>query len=65
MKIAGVFRYALTRQANEAVRISSRHKSELLNSKSELSHPPIARIVVAKKYGDGFMKRKPTLSPGL
>ena len=65
MEMTGVFKDALTRQANEAVRISSRQKSELLNRKSELNHPPIARIVVAKKYDDGFMKRKPTLSPGL
>ena len=65
MEITGVFKDALTRQANEAVRISSRQKSQLLNSKSEFNHPPIARIVVAKKYGGDFGKLKPTTSPGL
>ena len=49
MEITGVFKDALTRQADEAVRIFSRKNDELLNSKSEFNHPPIARIVVEKK----------------
>ena len=49
MEITDKFQNALTRQANEAIRISSRPAHELLNSKSEFNHPPTARIVVEKK----------------
>ena len=49
MEITGHFKDALTRQANEAVRISSRPAHELLNSKSEFNHPPTARVIVEKK----------------
>ena len=38
MKITQRFRDPLSRQANEAVRISSRKKDELLNSKNEFNH---------------------------
>ena len=44
MEITKTFRDPLSRQANEAVRISERKKIELLNSKNEFNHPPIARI---------------------
>ena len=46
MKITKKFKDALTRQANEGVRIYGRPKSESLNRKSEFNHPPIARVVV-------------------
>ena len=46
MEITKVFKDPLTRQANEAVRISSRNKNEILNSKSQFNHPPVARVVV-------------------
>jgi hypothetical protein len=49
MKITGVFKDALTRQADEAVRIHGRKNNELLNSKSEFNHPPVARVVIEKK----------------
>ena len=49
MEITGLFKDALTRQANEAVRIKNCEKSEILNSKSQFSHPPITRIVVDRK----------------
>ena len=42
------FKDALTRQANEALRIASRKNTELLNSKSEFNHLPTARIMVEK-----------------
>ena len=58
MEITGVFQDALTRQSNEAIRISSRPHTELMNSKNEFNHPPIARIVVDK------MKFKAKHSPG-
>ena len=48
MSITRKFRDPLSRQANEAVRISGRKKSELLNSKNEFNHPPITRILVEK-----------------
>ena len=48
MEISGKYKDALTRQANEAVRIYSRSGKELLNSKSEFNHPPLARIVIEK-----------------
>ena len=40
MEITGLFKDALTRQANEAVRIKNCKKSEILNSKSQFNHPP-------------------------
>ena len=49
MEITGKFKDALTRQANEAVRIFSRPDIELLNSKSEFNHPPLARVVITRK----------------
>ena len=57
LEITGMFRDALTRQANESVRIYGRKGSEILNSKSEFNHPPTARVVVEKKQN---MKIKPT-----
>ena len=48
MTITKKFNDALTRQANEAIRIFSRPDRELLNSKSEFNHHPIARVVVKK-----------------
>ena len=50
MKITGVFKDALTRQADEAVRIHARKNNELLNSKSEFNHPPVARVITEKRY---------------
>ena len=49
MEITGQFKDALTRQANEAVRIANRPSRELLNSKSEFNHPPTARVIVERK----------------
>ena len=49
MEITKKFKDALTRQANEAVRIFSRPGHEILNSKSEFNHPPLGRVVVEKK----------------
>ena len=49
MEITQKFKDALTRQANEAVRIYSRPPHELLNSKAEFNHPPLARVVVEKR----------------
>ena len=46
MEITQKFKDALTRQANEAIRIGARPEHKLLNSKSEFNHPPLARIVV-------------------
>ena len=51
MIIKGTFQDALTRQSNEAVRIQKRENQTLLNSKSEMNHPPLARITVEKKAG--------------
>ena len=49
MEITGLFKDALTRQANEAVRIKNCKKSEILNSKSQFNHPPITRIIMDRK----------------
>ena len=49
MEITKKFKDALSRQANEAVRIFSRPDNELLNSKSEFNHPPLSRVVVQRK----------------
>ena len=48
MKITGVFRDALTRQANESVRIQRTKPIDSLNSKCEFNSAPIARIMVEK-----------------
>ena len=56
MQVTKKFKDPLTRQANEAVRISNRGKMELLNSKTEFNHPPIARITVERR---NFFKKKP------
>ena len=48
MTITSKFKDALTRQVNEAVRISSVPEKNSLNSKSEFNHPPMARVVVEK-----------------
>jgi hypothetical protein len=51
MEITRPFKDALTRQANEAVRISNRSKNtkkESLNSKSQFNHPPIARLTIER-----------------
>ena len=65
MEITGLFKDALSRQADEAVRIKSRNNDELMNSKSEFNHPPIARIVVEKKSKAYFNSARAKLSPGL
>ena len=49
IEVTGKFKDALTRQANEAVRINSRKGTEILNSKCEFNHPPLVRVVVEKK----------------
>ena len=49
MEITGLFRDALTRQADEAVRIKNCEKSELLNSKNQFNNAPITRIVIDRK----------------
>ena len=50
MEITKTFKDALTRQANEAVRIFGRPGHEILNSKSEFNHPPaLARVVAERK----------------
>ena len=57
MEITKRFRDPLTRQANEAVRISSRNKNEILNSKNEFNHPQIARITVERKKFQKFQNK--------
>jgi hypothetical protein len=65
MEITDKFRDPLTRQANEAVRISKRKKHELLNSKTEFNHPPIARISVVRKEKPTFQKNAGPAQPSL
>jgi hypothetical protein len=48
MEITNTFGDPLTRQSDEAVRISGRKNRETLNSKNEFNHPPIARIAVER-----------------
>ena len=59
IQITRKFTHPLTRQANEAVRISSRAKGELLNSKTEFNHPPINRVTFEKKKI--FVKKCPKI----
>ena len=65
MEITGVFRDALSRQADESVRIQARSNAELMNSKSEFNHPPIARVVIEKKSKFGYKNKQPKTGPGL
>ena len=58
-EITKKFKDALTRQADEAVRINSRKNYELMNSKSEFNHPPVARVMVERKK-KFVSKNKPT-----
>ena len=60
MKITKKFKDPLTRQANEAVRINNRNKTELLNSRNEFNHPAIPRIMIEKPTD--FKKKKYTQS---
>ena len=60
MEITKKFRDPLTRQANEAVRISGRNKTEILNSKSEFNNPPITKITVER---NGKQKPKHLATP--
>ena len=57
MEITGTFKDALSRQAEEAVRIQARKPSESMNSKSQFNHPPIARIVVEPRPASRNMLR--------
>ena len=65
MEITGVFKDALSRQADEAVRINARKNSELLNSRSEFNHPPVARVVVNRKLNCDYNNQRKKGSPGL
>ena len=65
MEITGVFKDALSRQAEESVRIQARKTSELMNSKSQFNHPPIARVVIEKKSKNSYNGPRAQLSPGL
>ena len=67
MEITKKFKDPLTRQANEAVRIANRSKNpgELLNSKSEFNHPPLARVVVEKRNFGKNNVSKNQISPNL
>ena len=58
MEITGVFKDALSRQANEAVRIQSRKTTESLNSKCEFNSAPVARITVEKQKRDFRANRR-------
>ena len=44
MKTTRPFKDALSRQSNEVIRIENRKLEELLNGKSEMNHPKMARI---------------------
>ena len=58
LEITGIYRDALTRQANESVRIYNRKESESLNSKSEFNHPPTARVMIEKKRKNNFKAKQ-------
>ena len=58
MEITSKFKDALTRQVNEAMRIYNRQDFQLLNSKVELNHPPLARVVVQSKDHFRINKKK-------
>ena len=49
MEITQKFKDALSRQANEAVRIYNKPGAQSLNSKSEFNHPKVARVIVDRK----------------
>ena len=57
------FKDALTRQANEALRIASRKNTELLNSKSEFNHLLTARKMVEKVKNSKNQNNKISSAP--
>ena len=61
MEVTGLFSDALSRQADEAVRITARKNYEIMNSKSQFNHPPIAIVVMEKTT----KHQRAKLSPGL
>ena len=63
VEITGIFKDALSRQANESVRIYSRKSSEILNSKSEFNHSPTARVMVEKKRNIDYKANQAKMSP--
>ena len=65
MEITGVFKDALSRQADEAVKINARTNSELFNSRSEFNHPPVAGVVVKRKFKCDYNNQRKNGSPGL
>ena len=44
MEITGLLKDALTRQANEAIRIKNCKPGEILNSKSKFNHPQLPEL---------------------
>ena len=58
LEITGIFKDALSRQANESVRVYSRKNSETMNGKSEFNHPPTARVVVEKKTKSDYKAKQ-------
>ena len=64
MQITNKFRDPLSRQANEAVRISNRGRNEILNSKNEFNHPPITRISVERRKNN-FSNKNAQAQPSL
>ena len=55
-EITGQFKDALTHKAYEAVRLKRRTNYELMDSKSKLNQPPVARIIVDRKGERKFLK---------
>ena len=49
LEVTGVFKDALSLQANESVQIFHQDSLVILNSKSEFYHPTTARVMVKKK----------------
>ena len=58
LEVTGLFKDALTRQANESVRIYNRRGTSILNSKSEFNHPPTARVMIEKKRKHNFKAKQ-------
>ena len=60
MEITGIFKDALTRQANKAVRIQQRKPLETLDSKCEFNSAAVARITVEKSnFGPQRLEQGP------
>ena len=58
LEITGIFKDALSRQADESVRIYARQGHELMNSKSEFNHTPLFQELLWRRIQNLSFQRR-------